>query len=56
MAKNELTCHNNLVKEDGTVIPFEDLTPEEIKAWGDRAGDRMAKAFQEYFSHHPEEW
>lgn len=51
-----LTCRNFLQKEDGTIVPFEDLTEEERKEWGSRAGDKMAKSFQGYFALTPEKF
>lgn len=56
MAKGDMTCHNNLIMQDGTIVPFENLTFEQIQEWEEHAGESMAKAFQEYYSHHPEEF
>ena len=52
----ELTCYNILIKEDGTEVPFDDLTEEERADFAERAGQKMAEAFQDWFSRHPEEF
>lgn len=56
MARRELTCCNFLIKEDGTTVPFEELTEKEREDFAERAGQKMAEAFQDYFSRHPEEY
>ena len=52
----ELTCYNILIKEDGTEVPFDDLTEKERADFAERAGQKMAEAFQDWFSRHPEEF
>lgn len=56
MAKRELTCYNILIKEDGAEVPFDELTDEERADFAERAGQKMAEAFQDWFSRHPEEF
>ncbi len=34
--------------------PWEELTPEEKDAFGQKVADRMGRVFNDYFSQHPE--
>jgi len=53
--KKDLSCRNYLVKEDGTAVPFDKLSEKERADFADLAGRKIADAFREYFSLHPDE-
>ena len=54
--KKDLSCRNYLVKEDGTAVPFDKLSEKERADFADLAGRKIADAFREYFSLHPDEY
>lgn len=57
MAKQpEIKCIGYLKHDDGTLESIEDMTPERRKEVAEMLGARMAKAFQDHYSRHPEEW
>lgn len=43
-------------KTDGSGELFDYATPEERAEFGRIAAERMAKAFQNYYQRHPNEW
>ena len=45
-----------LLQEDGSAIPFEELTPEQREAWRERSAARLSEAMSDYYTQHPEEY
>ncbi len=45
-----------LLSEDGTAIPFEELTPEQKAAWQQAAAARLSETMSDYYTQHPEEY
>ena len=57
MAKQpEIKCIGFLQHDDGTLESIEEMTPERRDEVGEILGQRLADAFQDYFSRHPDQW
>ena len=57
MAKRkELTATVSVIMEDGTIKPFEELTPEEEQRMRANMKARLERNMSRYFSAHPEEF
>lgn len=54
--KNEITVVGFLIREDGSTVPMEDLTPEQREAWHARCRERLSQRMSDYYTQHPEEY
>ena len=45
-----------LVLEDGTEVPMDEATPEQLERFRERAALRLSAAMSEYYRGHPEEF
>lgn len=52
MAK-ELTVACFLLREDGEAVPWEQLRPEEIRRFRERAARRLSENMSEFYMQHP---
>lgn len=41
-------------KEDGEIVPFEELTPEELKRFQEKGAERLSSWGNRYFGQHTE--
>lgn len=57
MAKRQpLTYTLKLKLPDGNVVPWEELTEEQIENWRAEATERSRKYLNAYYANHPEEY
>ncbi len=54
--KNEITVVGFLIREDGSRVPMEEITPEEREAWETACCQRLSQRMSDYYTQHPEEW
>lgn len=54
--KNDITVVGYMILEDGSIVPFEDLTEEQLQRWRERASKRLSERLSAYYSQHPEEY
>lgn len=54
--KNEITVVSFMILEDGSTVPFEDLTEEQKEHWREACCRRLSTRLSTYYSKHPEEY
>ncbi len=52
----EITVVGILILEDGTPVPMDEATPEQIEHFRERATARLSAVMSAYYTHHPEEY
>ncbi len=45
-----------LERPDGTAVPFDELTPEEVADWKAKMSERLCRVMSRYYAQHPEEY
>ena len=45
-----------MILEDGSTVPFEDLTAEQRRRFQENATQRLSERMSDYYTQHPEEW
>ena len=54
--KNEIQVVGYLLQEDGSAVPFEELTKEQKDRWWEGCARRLSSRLNAYYSQHPEEY
>lgn len=54
--KDDITVRGFMILEDGSIVPVEDLTQEQIERFQERSAKRLSRTMSEYYSQHPEEY
>lgn len=54
--RNEISVVGFMILEDGSTVPFEDLTEEQREAWRANCCKRLSERMSDYFTNHPEEY
>ena len=52
--KLNFVCY--MILEDGSTVPFEDLTEEQRRRFRENATQRLSEHMSDYYTQHPEEW
>lgn len=53
--KRELSFVCYMILEDGSTVPFEDLTEEQRRRFRENAARRLSENMSGYYTQHPEE-
>ncbi len=53
--KRELGFVCYMILEDGSTVPFEDLTEEQRRRFRENAAQRLSANLSDYYTQHPEE-
>lgn len=56
MVRKPLTATVNVIMEDKSIKPFEELTSDEVEKLRQNVKKRLESAMSLYFSNHPEEF
>ncbi|MBQ9719385.1 MAG: hypothetical protein IJV64_01690 [Oscillospiraceae bacterium] len=54
--KKELGFACYLILEDGRAVPWDELTPEQLRRFRERATQRLSERMSDYYTQHPEEF
>ena len=54
--KDNITVVGMLILEDGSIIPLEEATEEQLRRFRERAAARGQAALNAYYAQHPEEY
>lgn len=54
--KNDIEVVGMLILEDGSVVPWEERTPEQDQRFRENATKRLTETMSAYYSQHPEEY
>ncbi len=54
--KDDITVVGYLILEDGSVVPWEERTPEQDQRFRENATKRLTATMSAYYSQHPEEY
>lgn len=53
--RRELSFVCYMILEDGSTVPFEDLTEEQRRRFRENATKRLSERMSDYYTQHPEE-
>ena len=54
--KDNITVVGMLILEDGTIVPMEEATEEQLERFRERAAARASRMLSDYYSQHPEDY
>lgn len=54
--KKELSFVCYMILEDGSTVPFEDLSEEQLQRFRKNAAQRLTERMSDYYTQHPEEF
>ena len=54
--KSELTFAVYMILEDGSTVPWEELTEEQIRRFRENAARRLSETMSDYYTQHPDEY
>lgn len=54
--KDDIEVVGYLILEDGSIIPWEERTPEQDRRFRENATKRLTAAMSDYYTQHPEEY
>lgn len=54
--KDDITVVGYLILEDGSIVPWEERTPEQDRRFRENATKRLTAAMSDYYTQHPEEY
>ena len=56
LRKDDIEVVGYLILEDGSIIPWEERTPEQDRRFRENATKRLTAAMSDYYTQHPEEY
>ena len=54
--KDDIKVIGYLILEDGSTVPMEEVSPEDLQRFKDNAARRASIQLSDYYSQHPEEY
>lgn len=54
--KDDIEVVGYLILEDGSIIPWDERTPEQDRRFRENATKRLTAAMSDYYTQHPEEY
>ena len=54
--KDDITVVGYLIREDGSIIPWDERTPEQDRRFRENATKRLTRTMSDYYTQHPEEY
>lgn len=54
--KDDITVVGMMILEDGSIVPVEELSPEQIKRFQDRSAERLSRTMSDYYTQHLDEF
>lgn len=54
--KDDLSFVCYMILEDGSTVPFEDLTQEQLQRFRENATRRLTERMSDYYTQHPDEY
>lgn len=54
--KDDLSFVCYMILEDGSTVPWEELTPEQVGRFRERAAERLSAGMSDYYTQHPDEF
>lgn len=54
--KDDIEVVGYLILEDGSIIPWEERTPEQDRRFRENATKRLTTVMSDYYTQHPEEY
>lgn len=54
--KDDITVRGFMIVEDGSIVPVEDLTQEQIERFQENAAKRSSEALSDYYTQHLDEF
>lgn len=54
--KDDIEVVGYLILEDGTIIPWDERTPEQDRRFRENATKRLTATMSDYYTKHPEEY
>lgn len=52
----ELTYVINIIMEDGSIVPFDDMTEEQHRLWEKNTCARLSENMSDYYTQHPDRY
>ena len=56
LRKDDIEVVGYLILEDGSIIPWDERTPEQDRRFRENATKRLTAAMSDYYTQHPEEY
>lgn len=52
----ELTYVINVILEDGSIVPFDEMTEEQHRRWEENTCARLSRTMSDYYTQHPDKY